>query len=305
METPLPDSAEGNPKRPDATRGFLVSILWGVAGYFVALLALVAATRPASDGEIFLAMSQNWSWAGLAGFLFALASGLSIRRRQPENGKTPWWSAPAAFGLPFFAAWLLTLGFSNVYPSLAHDYELSFGTLLSVLFLLAVAISLRLRKRTLGDAWGGFVAAPVLGLLMVAGWFSWQILTSNDFVYRNAFEVHNLQIDRDGSTITVRAVLTLGKSGPFQYEAASYWLPMDESEGKAQGLIRWEKGSQPTEAGDYPFTITWTDLPDDIIESLGKDGIDDTSMGLSVMKKNGDPQKREMIRHLSFWLPAE
>jgi len=290
---------------PAVTRVLIVPVVAGVAGYFVGLFSLIAVSGPTSDGEIFLALSQNWGWAGLIGFLATIAGLVWVHCRPPQRGKILWWPAPSAFAVPFLTTWLLTRVFSRVDPSLAYDYELSFGAILTVLLLLAGLISLGLRKRTLADTWGAWVAIPVLGLLMVAGWFSWHILASNDFVYRDAFEIHHLQMDRDEHSVTVRAVLKLGKSGPFQYEATSYWLPVDEGDGKALARIQWENGDPPTEAGEYPFIITWANLPPEIVGTLGLEDIPDSSLGLSVVKKSGDPQKREMIRYLSLAAPAE
>jgi len=284
-----------SPSSPSAT--FLLNVTVGVAAGLVALIVLILAGRPTSDGEAFLLLSARWPVAAICGFL---ACCLMAYRQSRLGGVEPKIAAagPIAFGVPSLIAILFTAGFSRLEPGMSHDYELSFGTLLVVLLGVGLFMAFILRKRDLADPFSGFLATPLIGLFLVAGWFGYTMVTSNDFVYRDAFAIQEVQMQRLPDGVVVTAVLELKKGGEFTYEARSFWLPMDEGEGHSDGKITWEGGVAPVEEGVYPFEVAWTDLPAEVANTIGNEAIVDSSLGLTVRKAKGD--KVETIRYLTI-----
>lgn len=181
-----------------------------------------------------------------------------------------------------------------------------------VVFYIIGIIYMRLRaSRDKEEAHLFFLLPTFTVVALLISLTAYRLFTSNDYIYRNAFQIAIQSVDRTGDPIKITGTLILNKGGNYSFAAfenQTNLIPEDEASSPLS--IQWANGAQtPSAEGEYDFSIA---LPQsDVAKQQSREMFSDEPMdpdfgGPEIyfqINKQGDDQKiPEPLRSLPIWL---
>lgn len=132
--------------------------------------------------------------------------------------------------------------------------------LIFVIFYVIGIVYMRVRaSRDKEEAHLFFILPTFTVVILLIGMTTFKLFTSNEYIYRDAFYLTLRSVDRSQDPVKVTGTLTLNKAGNYKFSAISNQMILFPEDIPQPLIIKWAKGGeQPTQKGDYDFSI---DLP--------------------------------------------
>jgi hypothetical protein len=154
-----------------------------------------------------------------------------------------------------------------VYPSVSFREELMGYLPVSVVFY-ALGLAWAYLRREAAHVLTRAILIPAFGGLLILGFVAVPTFTGNAFLYRDAFSLQVLSIERTGSSIGAECILEIRKPGSYVFAAPALYffeIMMDQSdEVDPPGKIVWGSRGEPQEgdSGKFPLTIRYEMVPE-------------------------------------------
>lgn len=281
---------------------FFIPVASGVLGWLLATLLIGLIIGRGSEGEFFLAISENWMHAaGIGGFVL-LTVGL-LRMRNNKSTMSDFRLAVYAYVMPILVGWAAVLGFNQAFPQSMSDLDVLVGFLLLVFFLAGLVMAFLLRHRDRKEPFIGVAVPPILGILLIIGYTCVTIITSAEFIYRDAFVFTPQEVKLTNGRLEVTGTLEVRKEGDFDFEAPCGIFDFEGDRIPESGEITWLSiDTPPSTPGVYPLAIVWDDLPENLRSHFLYDPEMNASLfSLLIMTQTGDGSKKVALK--SFGVP--
>jgi len=184
------------------------------------------------------------------------------------------------------------------------------GPIFVVFYIIGIVYMRARASRDREDAHLFFLLPTFTVAVLLISLTAYKLFTSNDYIYRDAFQLVIQSVDRTGDPIRVTGTLTLNKDGNYRFMAfGNHASPISEDASRPLS-IQWANSAQaPSVQGEYGFSIA---LPQaDAARRRVPDGLSDDPMNPDFsdpevyfqISLQGDNQKAsEPLRILPIWL---
>lgn len=150
------------------------------------------------------------------------------------------------------------------------------------------------------------LSTTVVAVLMLA-LTSFKLFLSNDYIYRNAFEIRIEKVDRQGNTAQVEGVLTINKPGSYTFSVVGNEMAFHPNQIPQTLTVDWaDKAGVPSQVGEYKFHLTVPEarpvrpmLPQVDSEEIYPQG-PEACLQVSLSAKEG--KSATFIKSLPIWL---
>ena len=235
-----------------------------IAGWIVGLVVLFGLAWPLSSPDTvanaIMWMLEHW-WAAYAlGLVFLFAKALSA--------KIPPLTSLIAYILPLAVMMLLAMAFIWIYPNTGFREDLLSYIPVSVVFYIMSWMWISLSKL---DEPGLLRATtpPLFGGVIILALVAVPVFTSNAFIYRKAFTLDVLEVQRPENALVAKCVLVIHKPGDYEFRSpSSYYFEMIypelmEDDKMPQSTVVWGEAGKPAAgaSGKYPLEIRWNNIP--------------------------------------------
>lgn len=259
-------------KQPSPLRRFLtaftnvlepVPAAW-IFGLGIVTWILVTAFFGWKSGEnaLFFAFSDGFGAAWQTAFLWSLAavavaSAIYCVRAKASllavAANTMIYASPYALFL--LGVWTLD-GLYDQHPSTVETTRI-FGPLLIFFYVLGTLYMRWRAPKGRDESFPFFMLSTVTPVLLILGMAAFKLLTSNDYIYRNAFDMMVDSVKWEGDQVEVLGTLSLNKPGNYAFSAINNdEMEMDVAEFPKPLVIEWKGASgQPSQVGTHPFRI--------------------------------------------------
>lgn len=250
---------ENSTKADPSSAGFRKLYIIGVVGWLLGMAALFGASWILSEPEtvsIAMLWTMSHSW-------IALLFGLVLMGISGVLSKTFPVRPMLAYMLPVALLAAIAAICLAIYPdaSLRGDF-LIYLPMVLVFYCLGC----------LWMAFGGAdrqvfpqaVTPAVIGGLMLIGFVAIPAFASDDFRYRDAFQLTMKETKIQDGALVFNGVLEIQKPGNYEFTAPRYYLGEDIGDGDYAdtelGEIQWGDAGAPKEGalGTFPLRIVWT-----------------------------------------------
>lgn len=298
-----PDSAKVNERTSASTdfRKFFRILIMGCVLWIAAIIGLLMGTEITSEGDLYLAFSNKWYIAAVMA-VCALLLLVIINGLVSKNSWKPLLAAFFVFSIPLVVGIGIVRCISYLQMSHLYDIESVIGALLVVFYAAGLIMAYLLRKRDLKEPAIVFLVAPLLGVALISAYQTYEIVTSDQFIYRNAFAIETEQVTYENGVLRIKGKLTINRGGDLGYEATSMFMDFSPEMVSNQGKIEWQGGQPPAEPGVYPLTITWKNVPEQILRAPVHDEFQESYFGLVINRK--DEKKKHPVTLRYFALPT-
>ncbi len=222
------------------------------------LLAWPLAAPEGAPGALMWALGYWW-----AAFAFGLVKILAVG----AFWKMAPWRAAGADVLPVLLVVVMAGLCLLVYPDPAFREELTGYLPVSVVFYV-LGLGWAYLRRDAAHALTRAILPPAAGGLLILAFVAIPAFGSNAFLYRDAFSLQVLSIERPGSSLSAQCVLEIRKPGTYVFSAPGMFFleSMMDAPGDAasDGEIVWGPEGQPGagDTGTFPLTIRWDRVPE-------------------------------------------
>ncbi len=236
----------------------------GVIGWILGLIILFGLAWPLTSPET-VANAMVWAlkhwWVAYAlGFVILVVSGL---RRKIEIV-----TSLVAYLLPMAVVVGLAMIFLMIYPNSGFREDLFSYISVSVVFYLTSMVWVSLDRKSEPDLTKAS-AAPLMGGVILLALVAVPVFTSNNFIYRNAFVLNVIEIQKPDRSFVAKCVLEIKKPGNYEFSSpASAFFEMiyeEATDGKSSPnvVVVWGAGGKPPigALGKFPLEIHWKDVP--------------------------------------------
>lgn len=159
------------------------------------------------------------------------------------------------FALFLLGTWTLD-GLYDQHPATVEMIKL-FGPILILFYIIGIAYMIWRTPGGREEALPAFMLSTLTAVILVLGLTGFKLLSSNEYVYRNAFNVAVEGVNRQGNIAQVQGVLTINKAGPYVFSVIGNERDFFPHRGEDSPTIEWiGKPSAPSEIGEYKFRIT-------------------------------------------------
>lgn len=126
-----------------------------------------------------------------------------------------------------------------------------------VIFYVIGILYMRLRAAKGRDESLPFFVLPTFTVvILLLGMTTYKLFTSNDYIYRDAFQLTIKSVDRSADAVKIRGVLTLNKAGNYSFQALSNEMRAFETDMPQPLKIEWSASeNMPSSEGEYEFFI--------------------------------------------------
>lgn len=292
-----PAAQSPGPSAPNKYSILFKLLASGYIAWLVALAVLVLVRGPDSSGAVFLMLGSTWLPAAAIATLVVVIVGAVTARGDKAAGKAVL-AGILAFAIPILFTAIFAAILAAMNPVGAQDFGLMFGVLLLVFYLAGLVICHLLRRRSLNEPIIGFVATPLFGVVLVGLYMTVETVTSDDFIYRNAFVFEVRDTDFVNDRLVVNGVLTLNRAGDYLYEARAMTLLADPVDELISGDVRWKEGARPREPGTYHVVIEWAGVPQRALELIDSEDYFDSEFSFVILRESEEGQPPVVLRHL-------
>lgn len=290
------------------------SVIYAV-GVIAWVAAMVMLALQSGEGSLFYTLLGGSSMLWQTGFLWSLLAVAVAALVYVLKAGRPLLSVLAYMVVYASPCALLLIGMwtlDAIY--FQHPATVETNSMLDLTFVVFYVIGIiymRMRaSRDKEEAHLFFLLPTFTVVALLIGLTAFKLFTSNDYIYRNAFQIAIQSVDRTGDPIKIAGTLILNKGGNYSFAAfenQASLLPEDASHPLS---IRWANGGQtPSAEGEYGFSIV---LPQsDVAKRESSDAFSDDPMNSDFggpeiyfqINMQGDGQKApEPLRSLPIWL---
>lgn len=163
---------------------------------------------------------------------------------------------------------LLAMAFIWIYPNTGFREDLLSYIPVAVVFYIMSWMWISLRKL---DEPGLLRATtpPLFGGVIILALVAVPVFTSNAFIYRKAFTLDVLELQRPENPLVAKCVLAIHKPGDYEFRApSSYYFEMIypelmEDDAMPKSTVVWGEAGKPAAgaSGKYPLEIRWNNIP--------------------------------------------
>jgi len=276
----------------------------GILGWILGLMVLFGLAWPLSSPDTvsnaIIWMLEHW-WA-------AYALGLVVLVAKALIAKIPPLTSLVAYILPLAVMMLLAMTFIWVYPNSGFREDLLSYIPVAVVFYVMSWIWISVSKQ--GEP--GLLRAsapPLLGGIIILALVAVPVFTSNAFIYRNAFTLDVLEVQRPENSLVAKCVLEIHKPGDYEFRSpSSYYFEMIypelmEDGSMPQSTVVWGDAGKPAagNSGSYPLEIRWNNIPK--TEMAAAEMMTDAVPILLEAHASGKPD--EVLYTLTGWEPEK
>lgn len=260
MTTQNDTAQNAAPSRGRIEKPFGFGILGLVLGFLALLIAAWPVAKPESFSTAIMWTIGLWPIPFLLGLVFLILGGLGDKRSLL--------SALTAYLLPPVALFVAALVCVAIYPSPSFTDELSGFLPVAGLFSIFGWAWMRLRASAgPGGQWLRAAMPPLFGGFMILAFVVVPVFTSNAFLYRNAFVLNVIKVERSDGGLLATCVLEVHKPGHYRFSAPSHFfmepILMEGEHQMPVAKIIWGAAGEPGEGADgsFPLQISWDKLP--------------------------------------------
>ena len=192
-------------------------------------------------------------WSVLAVAVAALA--YAIKAKRPLLSVLAYaivYTSPYALFL--LGVWVLdTIHFQH--PATVEALSM-LNPILAIFYIIGIAYMRMRASREKEEAHLFFLLPTFTVVILLLGLTTYRLVSSNEYIYRDAFQLAIQSVNRSGDPIRVDCTLTLNKAGNYDYSAACNQVnPLSDS--TLQPLnIQWGNGGPPpSKEGEYRLSI--------------------------------------------------
>lgn len=277
----------------------------GVAGWIVGLMVLFGLAWPLSSPDTvsnaIIWMLEHWWAAYSLGLVALLAKALSA--------KIPPLTSLLAYILPIAVMMLLALVFVWIYPNSGFREDLLSYIPVSVVFYVMSWMWISLRKQA-EPCLLRATAPPLFGGIIILALVAVPVFTSNAFIYRNAFTLDVLEVQRPENALVAKCVLEIHKAGDYEFRSPSTYYfemiypEMTEDGAMPQSTVVWGEAGKPAAgaAGKYPLEIRWSHIPKS--EMMATTEIMNHAVPI-VLEAHSSGNPAEVLYTLTGWEPEK
>jgi hypothetical protein len=245
----------------------------GVGAWIVGLVILYVLAWPlaapeGAPGALMWALGHWW-----VAFAFGLVKIFAVA----AFWKTAPWRAAGAYVLPVALVVVLAGLCLLVYPNPAFREELT-GYLPVCVVFYVLGLGWAYLRRDEAHALARVILPPAAGGLLVLAFVAIPAFGSNAFLYRDAFSLRVLSIERPGPSMAARCILEIRKPGAYVFSAPGMLFPELAVEypgdAAAGGEIVWGREGEPQagDSGTFPLTIRYEKVPEEDVWPGGELG---------------------------------
>ncbi|RRJ98254.1 hypothetical protein Ga0100231_004485 [Opitutaceae bacterium TAV4] len=215
------------------------------------------------------------------------------------------------FTLVFIGFSLLDALYRN-HP-VTRDMHQTMGIVLILFYLIGILYFRTKARRNKDEAIAAFLLPPYIVALLFTVFAVFQLLTSIEYIYRNAFYLTVKSVETKGGEVHIDGTFHVNKAAPYVFSAMRnemMEMPMEEP-GSTATLV-WEKKDSPSSEGEYAFRITYKERK----KEKAREGGDPSSesgynyepevyLQVSLPAENGGYPKSVKSLPISTWEVAE
>lgn len=275
----------------------------GIAGWILGLLILFGLAWPLSSPET-VANAVMWT---LKNWWAAYALGLVALVLSALRGKI----APAvpllAYLLPITVIVGLAMVFMLIYPNSGFREDLLSYIPVAVVFYVMSWIWISLGKDKEPDLIKASTP-PLFGGILILALVAVPVFTSNAFIYRNAFALDVLEVQRPEKSLVAKCVLEIHKPGDYEFRSPSFYYfdiiypEMMEEQALPTASVVWGGAGKPVAGatGKYPLEIRWDNIPKGELMV----GAENMPEAVSVLLEVHAPDNPDVLLYtLTGWMP--
>ncbi len=191
----------------------------------------------------------------------------------------------------------------------AHDTRQTLGLITIVFYLVGIGYLAVKARQNDDQAIAALLIPPYVVVILTVALSVFQIITSTDYRYRNAFQLTVERFETRDGQVHIEGSLHVTKPGTYAFAAISNRpFEIEEDPSLAPAILTWKTG-QPAAEGDYTFeirckdsetnhdappnpaegdTATYTQFPEDVYEPWGY-------LQISVLT-NKDPKSAKTLK---------
>ncbi len=212
--------------------------------------------------EIF---ENRWEGAFLwsAGIVLLASLLASVRARLPKRSViTNLVLYISPFALVYIGFSLLDAIYRN-HP-VARDMHQTMGIVLILFYLVGILFFRQRARRRQDEAIAAFLLPPFIVAVLFTVFAVFQLLTSIEYIYRNAFYLTVNSVETKGGEVRIDGTFFVNKSAPYIFSAMRNELTeMSVEDPTAAATLVWPKGA-PSAEGEYGFCITYKERKKDV-----------------------------------------
>jgi hypothetical protein len=246
----------------------------GVAAWILGLIALFVLSYPLSSPET---VSNALIWS-ISYWWIAYVIGLATLIVVALLKKIPMQASLIGYVAPVAVMAVLALICLGIYPNAGFREDLLGYMPVAVVFYLISWLWVRFSGQAEskeGDALRTLVP-PLVGGVMILVLVVVPVFMSNAFIYRNAFTLDVLKIQRPGNSLTVECVLEIHKPGDYDFRVPPFFYfdmmePEDIDDGdRPSNSVTWGESGKPKpgSTGRFPVVISWDNIPSFAMDEL-------------------------------------
>jgi hypothetical protein len=275
----------------------------GIAGWILGLLILFGLSWPLSSPDT-IANAVMWT---LKNWWAAYAFGLVALVVSALRGKIAPAAPLLAYLLPIAVIVGLAMVFMWIYPNSGFREDLLSYIPVAVVFYILSWIWISLGKEKEPDLIKASTP-PLFGGIMILGLVAVPVFTSNAFIYRNAFALDVLEVQRPDKALVAKCVLEIHKPGDYEFRSPSFhyfdmfYPEMGDEQTAPTVTVVWGDAGKPANgaSGKYPLEIRWDNIPNGDL-FLGAESMPEAVPVLLEVHTPQNPQ--ELLYTLTGWMP--
>ncbi|MFA6960008.1 MAG: hypothetical protein WC205_04560 [Opitutaceae bacterium] len=240
-----------------ALNATVIDLLIGWSVWILILLArgISASASPVSGFGLLDYVDSHWEnaffWSLPVVFIISLVHQTLLRR--------PWHAAFTVCILYVGPISISHIGFTllgELYHSRPHlhDAQQTMGLAIILFYLVGIAyFAVKIRRKD-DQCIAALLVPPYIVAILSVAFSFFQVLTSVDYRYRNAFQLSVQMVDTKDGSVHINGTFHVTKPAAYAFSVIAtspFYLPEDDS---APATITW-KGATPSAQGDYPFDI--------------------------------------------------